>query len=144
MSTVDLDTVQRTMTALLEHNGRFVHYHDRSTGEVLAVTPEAAGSPSGLLPAFLVAGEAVWREVSGKGFDLDIARDRDALLGYRLRGIGTANFTTVMLATMEATEQATWRGAIVVNDLNAIWSAAIARHQAGAAPPSPHGAGPSP
>ena len=60
--------------------------------------------PACCLP-FVVAGEAVWREATGKGFSLDIVRDPHALLGYRLRGIGAGHFATVMLATMEATAQ---------------------------------------
>jgi hypothetical protein len=143
MSGVELGPVERTMAALLDQHGREIQYHDRSTGETLVVSADVAASPSGLLPALLVAGEAVWREATGKGFDLDIARDRDALLGYRLRGIGSANFATVMLATMEATEQAAWRGPLVVNELNAIWSAATARHEA-APLTSPSGPGPFP
>lgn len=125
------------MAALFSSGGRAINYHDRKTGEVLSVTPEAAASPQGLLPAFLVAGEAVWRDVTGNGFDLEIARDRQALLGYRLRRIGAANFATVMLATMEATELAARPGAIVVNDLNAIWSAATIRPAAESAVSGP-------
>jgi hypothetical protein len=139
VSAVDLDRVERTMAALFSTGGRAIQYHDRTTGEVLSVTPEAAASPQGLLPAFLVAGEAVWRDVTGKGFDLEIARDREALLGYRLRGIGAANFATVMLATMEATEQVARPNAIVVNELNTIWLAATIRQ---AAEPAPSGTGP--
>ena len=60
----------------------------------------------------------VWREATRKGFALDIVRDREALLGYRLQGIGAGSFTAVMLATMEATAQVARLGAIVVNDLN--------------------------
>ena len=143
MSGVDLGPVERTMAALLGRQSREIQYHDRSTGEILVVSADVAASPSGLLPALMVAGEAVWREATGKGFDLDIARDRDALLGYRLRGIRSGNFATVMLATLEATEQAAWRGPLVVNELNAIWSAATARHEA-VPRPSPSGPGPSP
>ena len=120
---VDLDTVQRTMAVLLG-DGQTIAYQDRSAGEVVSITSDAAASISGLLPALLVAGEAVWREITGKGFDLDIERDRDALLGYRLRGIGAGSFATIMLATMEATAQAAERGPLVVNELNAVWTAA--------------------
>jgi hypothetical protein len=143
MSGVDLGPVERTMAALLGQQSREIQYHDRSTGETLVVSADVAASPSGLLPALLVAGEAVWREATGKGFDLDIARDSDALLGYRLRGIRSGNFATVMLATMEATEQAAWRGPLVVNEINAIWSAATARHEV-VPRPSSSGTGPSP
>jgi hypothetical protein len=123
------------MHALLARDPRPVNYHDRSTGEVVPVSPDAASSRSGLLPAFLAAGQVIWRDVAGAGFDLDIVRDPDALLGFRVRGVGASSFATVMLAMMEATAQASRTGAIVVNDFNAIWSeAARSRAVPGAAP----------
>lgn len=127
MSAVNLELVGRTMEALLAREARTIVYRDQATGEDLSVTPASAASPSGLLPALVVAGEAVWREATGNGFALDIVGEPDALLGYRLRGIGAGTFTTVMLATMEATAQIAQPGAIVVNDLNALWSAATGR-----------------
>jgi hypothetical protein len=124
---VNLDAVSRTMEALLAHDRRRFVYLDWATGEELAVSPPSAASPAGLLPAFLVAGEAVWREATGNGFALDIVRDHQALLGYRLQGIGAGSFATVMLAAMEATAQIAGPSAILVNDLGALWSAAIER-----------------
>ena len=118
------------MDALLLREGRDVIYRDRTvgrrSGRVISVTwPRRL--PLRLAARAGVAGEAVWREATGKGFALDIVRDPEALLGYRLRGIGDGSFTTVMLATMEATAQVARPGAIVVNDLNALWAAATDR-----------------
>ncbi len=48
MSGLDLDRVERTLHALLARDPRPVTYHDRSTGEVVPVTPEAASSRAGL------------------------------------------------------------------------------------------------
>jgi hypothetical protein len=123
----NVDALSRTMEALLARDGRSIVYRDWATGEELAVSAPSAASPAGLLPAFLVAGEAVWREATGNGFALDIVRDRRALLGYRLQGIGAGSFATVMLATMEAAAQVAGPSAIVVNDLGALWSAATER-----------------
>ena len=53
---VDVATVSRTMEALLTQEGRSVVYRDRVADENLVVTPASAASPTGLLPAFLVAG----------------------------------------------------------------------------------------
>lgn len=137
---VDLETVSRTMAALLAHDRRRVVYHDRPAGERLTVDIPIAASPSGLLPAFLVAGEAVWREATGSGFALDIVHDPKALFGYRLRAIGADSFASVMLATIEATAQAAGPQAIVVNGFAALWSAAgeritqVPQPAAGAAP----------
>ena len=127
MSAVSVELVSRTMEALLAREGRAIVYRDRASGQDLVVSPTSAACPSGLLPAFVVAGEAVWREATGNGFSLDIMRDPQALLGYRLRGIGAGHFATVMLATMEAAAQVAGPSAIVVNELNALWSAATDR-----------------
>ena len=75
--------------------------------------------------AAAVAGEAIWSEATGRGFELDIVRDPGALLGYRLRGIGSGSFTTVMLSTMTATAQIARPTALPVDRLHLVWSAAI-------------------
>ena len=135
MSALDLDRLERTMQALLSRNPLDVTYQDRSTGDVVSVSLEAAASRSGLLPAFLAAGQVVWRDLTGAGFDLDVVRDPAALLGFRVRGVGASSFATVMLATMEATAQASRAGAIVVNDFQAIWSEAMRSRTAPAGAP---------
>ena len=144
MSAVNVESVSRTMEALLAREGRRILYHDKATGQDLVVRPPSAASPSGLLPAFVVAGEAVWREATGNGFSLDIMRDPQALLGYRLRGIGAGHFATVMLATMEATAQVAGPSAIVVNELNALWSAATDRIERQPRPSPQAGTGAAP
>jgi len=127
VNAVSVETVSRTMEALFAREGRSIVYRDRATGQDLVVSPPSAASAAGLLPAFVVAGEAVWREATGNGFSLDIVRDPQSLLGYRLQGIGAGHFATVMLATMEAAAQVAGPAAIVVNELNALWSATTDR-----------------
>ena len=139
MSALDLDRVERTMQALLSRDSRAVTYHDQSTGDVVSVSPQAAASRDGLLPAFLAAGQVVWRDLTGAGFDLDVVRDPAALVGFRVRGIGATSFATLMLATMEAAARASRAGAIVVNDFE------IVRSEAARSRPTPTmSAGPSP
>jgi hypothetical protein len=144
VSAVNVESVSRTLEALLTGDTRSVVYRDEATGQDLVVSPLSAASPAGLLPVFVVAGEAVWREATGNGFSLDIVPDPQALLGYRLRGIGAGHFATVMLATMEATAQVAGPSAIVVNDLNALWSAATDRIDHRTRPFSRAGAGAAP
>src|SRR5439155_1650789 len=134
----------RALEALLARDGRSIVYCDGATGRDLVVTPPSTASPSGLLPAFIVAGEAVWREATGNGFSLDIVPDAQALLGYRLRGIGAGHFATVMLATMEAMAQVAGPSVVIVNELNALWSAATGRieRQMRASPRAGAGAAP--
>jgi hypothetical protein len=130
VSAVDVERVGRTMRVLLERAGRPIVYDDPATRSRLEISSTSASSPRGFLPAFLVAGEAVWRDATGKGFALEITRDDRALLGYRASGIGAGTYATVMLSAMEALHQVSAPGAIVVSDFNNLWSAAIGRLKA--------------
>ena len=133
MSGADILVVGRALQAVLVDAGTPLLLHDRATGETLPLLPELAGDPAALLPVLLVAGEAVWREATGKGFLLDIRRDASALLGYRACGIGAGTFATVMLSTMEAIEQARQPDRLLVNDLiGSVWKAVLDRAEAGA------------
>jgi hypothetical protein len=139
---VNLAAVGRALEAVLADAGVSLLLRDKATGEVLAPSVEVAGHPHGLLPVFLVAGEAVWREATGKGFGLDIRADPAALLGYRIEAVGAGTFSTVMLSTMEAIEQAGRApgrpGHLLANDLyGAVWQAA--RDRADQAVPSTPG-----
>ncbi|MDE1905053.1 MAG: hypothetical protein KGH75_01200 [Rhodospirillales bacterium] len=127
MSAVDVDRVGRTMRVLLERTGRPVVYDDPASRSRLEISAAAASAPGGFLPAFLVAGEAIWRDLTGKGFALQIARDDKALLGYRAESIGAGTFATVMLSAIEAMHQVSGPGAIVVSDFNTLWRAAVSR-----------------
>jgi hypothetical protein len=115
------------MQALLAFDRRPIHYYDATTGRDITVDAETAASPAGFLPALIVAGEAVWRDVTGNGFALEIVRDPQSLLGYRLRAIGAGNFSTVILSTMEAIHQVAHPEAIPLNDFGALWSAVSER-----------------
>src|SRR6185312_9700265 len=117
-------------------------YDDPVNGQLLRVSPEALASRTGYLPAIVTAGEAIWREAAGKGFELQIVRDAEALLGFRLHGIGAGSFSTVMLCSLEALHQATRSGAVVVSELNAVWAAATERarlHEPSPGPAEPRG-----
>ena len=75
MTAVSVESVSRTLEALLTRDTRSVVYRDKANGQDLVISPLSAASASGLLPAFVVAGEAVWRQATGNGFSLDIVRD---------------------------------------------------------------------
>ena len=126
---VDLAVVGRTMEALIRQDGKLLVLRDGATGQHLTLSPEAAGSPDALLPVFLTAGEAVWRQATGKGFALDLAPDPQTLLGYRVRSIGRGPFSAVMLSMMEATAQVARPDMLLVNDLNAVWQVAQERQR---------------
>ena len=132
---VEVPAVERTMRALAEQSNLAFSYRDPTTGDRHILSPDALSSESGYLPAIVSAGEAVWREATGKGLNLDIARDPDAMLGYRLRGIGHGSFSSVMLASMEALAQVSDTRLVHVSDLAAVADAALTR--ASRALPSP-------
>ncbi|MGB8843042.1 MAG: hypothetical protein WCC64_18460, partial [Aliidongia sp.] len=75
MSGVDLDQVSRTLARLLAQDGMPILLIDAPTGPPIEVQPDSAAAPDGLLPVLLLAGEAVWREIAGTGFELAIRRD---------------------------------------------------------------------
>jgi hypothetical protein len=76
-----LAAVGHAMRALLAQDGKQVLLCDPISDTALACPLDSVAAPEGLLPLFLVAGEAVWREACGKGFALEITRDPEALLG---------------------------------------------------------------
>lgn len=124
---VDVGMVSRTLEQLFVQSGRPIVFEDEERKELVPVAPKSAAAPDGLLPLFLVAAEAVWRECMGTGFGLVVVRDADGLLGYRVKGINAGMFAGVMLTMMEAIAQSVRSGRIVVNELDFIWRAAIAR-----------------
>jgi hypothetical protein len=117
----------RALEAYLKRAGASMSFHDRATAKTHSLPYAAARDPSGLLPVFVVAGEAVWQEAAGKGFALDIRADPDALFGRRLHAVGAGTFSTVMLSVIEATTQAAGPRALLVNDLGVQWADRLAR-----------------
>lgn len=147
MSAVDLEAIERTMRVVAERSAVPFVYHDPADGQRHAITPDALAARAGYLPAIVNAAEAIWREATGTGFELDIVRDPRALLGYRLRGIHAGSFSTVMLSSLDAIQHVARPDAVVVSDLNAVWAAATERlRQAPTAPdqPAPQRNGPRP
>lgn len=118
---VDLDLVSCTLQRLLEQSGRRISYDCRASNRTLSYAPDSAAAPTGLLPAFLSAGDAVWREATGKSLGIEIAVDPNTILGFTVRGIHAGTFATVMLAVMEAIEQVARPNLLLVNDLARVW-----------------------
>jgi hypothetical protein len=127
MTGLNVEFVAATMRVFLERCGERLIYNDPSNGEVLAIDPGPAAALDGLLPSILLAGESIWRELTGKGFELELTRDAGALLGHRLRAIGGPNFSIVMLSSIEALQQVTRTDGIMVNGFNALSASAAQR-----------------
>ena len=118
---IEVAAVSRILQRVLELSGRVILYDCRASKRTLTYAPDGATSPSGLLPAFLSAGDAVWREATGKCLGIEIATDPDTVLGYTVIGIRARSVAIVLLSTMEAIEQAADADSILVNDLGEVW-----------------------
>ncbi len=121
---LNIEQVEGVLERLLLRDGRPVLL----AGESVAV--DCAVAADGLLPVFVITGEALWREIKGEGFALKTEPDEGALLGYKLVEIGTQSFTAVMLATMEALFQAAQPNGVIVEDLDRVWSSSTQRFEA--------------
>ena len=119
--TVDLALVSRALQQVLEQSGRSIFYDCRASLQTITYAADSAAAPTGLLPAFLTAGDAVWREATGKSLGVEIVTDPKTVLGFTVRGIHNGTFATVMLSVMEAIEQAAQPRTLLVNDLARVW-----------------------
>jgi len=72
---IEIAVLSGVLQRVLEQSGRAILYDCRASKRTLAYAPDSAASPSGLLPAFLSAGDAVWREAAGKSLGVEIATD---------------------------------------------------------------------
>lgn len=124
---LDIGVVEKVMEKVLSSGGKAVVIEDQKSGASQVVPVDSAAAADGLLPVFLLAGEAIWREVVGEGFALGIERDPKAMLGYRVDRIGAASLSGPMLAAMEVQAQATRGDVIVVNWIDPVWRAARER-----------------
>jgi hypothetical protein len=124
---VDVGIVTETLERLILRAGKPVVLVVEDTSEPVEISPAVAAAPDGLLPVFLVAAEAIWRECMGYGFGLQIVRDDHGLLGYRVGAITTGLFSGVMLSIMEVISQSISSGRIVVNRMDLVWRSALQR-----------------
>lgn len=118
---IEITAVSVMLQRLLEQSGRAILYDCRASRRTLSYGPDSAAAPSGLLPAFLGAGDAVWREATGKSLGIEIAADPDTVLGYTVVGITSQSIAVVLLSVMEAIEQVAREDSILVNDLAEVW-----------------------
>lgn len=105
LSDINIDRVSEVLEIILTRKGKPVVLHDRTSGVDLPLEYDEAASPIGLLPAFLVAAEAIWHQATGNGFSLEIVEQPKTLLGYTVRRISGGTFSSVMLSILEAHHQ---------------------------------------
>ena len=130
---VDLDLVSRTLRVLLDRDRRPITYACAGSKQLLFYSAQGAAARTGLLPAFLVAGEAIWTQATGKLFGLEVTTEPETVLGFRVTAIRRGTFSTVMLSLMEAIGQISDPDRLVVNDLARIWEEATTGYRLSAA-----------
>ena len=121
-SAVDVAHVSRVFEAMLVRHGKPIVYHYRAVGQDLALSHEETASDLGLLPAFLLAGEAVWSQATGNGFGLEIVEHKDSIFGYAVRAVRGGSFSAVMLSMLDVLLRIdTGDATIYANELNRSW-----------------------
>ncbi len=129
LKTLDVAYVSQVVRALLNEAGRQILIEDGPRQDLVPIPFDAASAEDGLLPVFLVAGEAIWRDVTGRGFELKLKRDLGALLSWRIEGI-EAETSCVLLSLMEAIAQVAVPEGVMVLDLARVFDEATARTEA--------------
>jgi hypothetical protein len=128
--TIDIAYVSQVMHALLDEAGRDVFIEDVPRQDLVPIPSDVAAAEDGLLPALLVAGEAIWRDVTGRGFDFALERDLGALLSWRIKAIEAESFSCVLLSMMEAIAQVVRPDGVMALDLARVCDEATARTEA--------------
>jgi hypothetical protein len=129
LKTLDVSYVSQVVRALLNEAGRQILVEDGSRQDLVPIPFDAAATEDGLLPVFLVAGEAIWRDVTGRG-ELKLKRDLGALLSWRIEAIEADTFSCVLLSVMEAIAQVAVPEGVMVLDLARVFDEATARIEA--------------
>jgi hypothetical protein len=130
LKTLDVAYVSQVVRAMLDEAGRELFIEDMPRRDLVPIPFDAAAAEDGLLPVFLVAGEAIWRDITGRGFDLKLERDLGALLSWRIEAIAAESFSCVLLSVMEAIAQVGRPDGVMALDLARVFDEATARAEA--------------
>ena len=130
LKTLDPAHVSRVLRALLVEADREILVEDGPRRDLVSIPFDAAAAEDGLLPVFLVAGEAIWRDATGRGFELKLKRDLGALMSWRIEAIRAEAFSAVLLSVMEAIATVARPDGVMVLDLSRVFDEATARSEA--------------
>ncbi|KAA8385912.1 hypothetical protein [Acetobacter tropicalis] len=129
-SAVRVDDVARSVMSLLSEFEQTVIVVDRSTGQEASISHEEIARADGYLPVIVVAAEALWFDLTGTGFALDVRENPEATLGYTLSSIRAGSWSVVMLCIIDLFEALALKGeTLCLNDLVEIWGNARSRLQ---------------
>ncbi|KDE19200.1 hypothetical protein AZ09_13670 [Acetobacter aceti 1023] len=129
-SIVRVDDVAHGVLTLLSEIERPAIVVDRATGQEASVSHEEIARADGYLPVIVVAAEALWFDLTGTGFALDVRENAEATLGYSLHGIRAGSWSVLMLCIIDLFETlALNEETLRLNDLVELWGNARSRLQ---------------
>lgn len=129
-SAVRVDDVAQSVMSLVSELEQPVIVVDRSTGQEAAISHEEIARADGYLPVIVVAAEALWFDLTGTGFGLDVRENPEATLGYTLNSIRAGSWSVVMLCIIDLFEALALQGeTLCLNDLVELWGNARSRLQ---------------
>ncbi|ARW49371.1 hypothetical protein [Acetobacter pasteurianus] len=129
-SIVRVDNVAHGVLTLLSEIERPAIVVDRATGQEASVSHEEIARADGYLPVIVVAAEALWFDLTGTGFALDVRENAEATLGYSLHGIRAGSWSVLMLCIIDLFETlALNEETLRLNDLVELWGNARSRLQ---------------
>ncbi|MFT9164339.1 MAG: hypothetical protein ABF504_04600 [Komagataeibacter saccharivorans] len=128
MSAIDLAAISAAQTRLLAEIGKPIELLDRDTEKRVVVSPADAAHPEAYLPVFLISAEALWLELTGTGFALDVSRTPDSALGYAVRKVRAGSFPGLMFCLLVSPmRRGAWADVVVLNQLIDFWGEAHGR-----------------
>ena len=124
---LDTGYISAVLKTLLSQAGVPIILEDKAGGQRVTVPFDSAVAVDGLLPVFLSAGAALWCDATGEAFGLKMEQDVGAYFNWRVKEIGPAKFSALMLAVMEAISHAATPEGIMVTELGRVFDDALAR-----------------
>lgn len=120
---IDIGWVSNVVKQLVEA-GPPVMVRDNVANRNVAVSADVAAAADGFLPLLLACGDTVWLEASGRSLGLDLARDPQSVLGFRVKGAAPGPVAPLLLSVMHAMAEVARPDMLLINDLHVPWMAA--------------------
>ena len=120
---IDIEWISKVVKQLVEA-GPPVMVRDDVANQNVPVSADIAAAPDGFLPLLLACGDTVWLEASGRSLGLDLARDAQTVLGFRVNGAAPGPVAPLLLSVMHAMAEVARPDMLLINDLHGPWMAA--------------------
>jgi len=119
---VPIAEISKATLVLLRNINKPLTIEDPEGGRRTGIPWEEACLAEAYLPVVLLAAEALWIDITGTGFDLDIRQTPGTTVGYTLHAIRGATYAVVMLCIIDVLEAlGAGQDEMVLNDLIEIW-----------------------